>query len=228
MRRNSRRLALAGLLVALAALMAACYPGGPEDLGDIGLVMTWDNPETDYSGLMTYAMPDTVLPLSNPDDDSSEPLDRKYDSLILDTIAAEMEKRGFARELDPENNKPDVVVQVGASQNDAYLLFTYWGYPGYGYPGYGWGYPTTGVYKFKQGSIFFNMTDYRNVDPDDPGDDDEIVDVMWISALNGALTGTGSNPSVGIPTGVQQAFTQSPYIKATTPSPALGRREDVR
>jgi|GEM_PF-353914 len=225
MRSNSRRLALAGLLVILAVGLAACYPGGPEDLGEIGLVLTWDNPESDYSGLQTYAMPDTVLPLSNPEDDSSEPLDRRYDRLILDTIAAEMDSRGFVRELDPENNTPDVVVQVGASQNDAYLLFTYWGYPGYGWPGYGWGYPSTGAYQFKQGSIFWNMTDYRNVDPSDPGDNEETVPVMWISGLNGALTGTGTNPTAGIPNGIRQAFTQSPYIKATTTKATVGSQE---
>ncbi len=214
---KSLRLAGGGLVMGLVMGLAACYPSGPEDLGDIGLVLTWDNPQGDYTGLQTYAMPDTVLPLINPDDDSSTPLDRTFDALILETIAEEMATRGFTRELDPENNKPDVVVHVGASEKDAYLVFTYWGYPGYGgWPGYGWGYPTTGYYKFQQGTILWNMTDYRQVDPDNPADDEEIVPVLWVAGINGALTGTGTNPEVDIPIGIRQGFAQSTYIQADT------------
>ena len=211
---KSLRLAGGGLLLALAIGLAACYPEGPEDLGDIGLVLTIDNPEGDYTGMQTYAMPDTVLPLINPDDGSSEPLNRTFDALILETIAAEMAARGFTR-VDPDTMEsfPDVVVQVGGAQRDAYLVFTYWGYPGYGWPGYGWGYPTTGVYQFQQGSLLWNMTDYRNVDPDNP---DDIVPVLWVAGINGAITGTGTNPEVGIPTGIRQGFAQSTYIKAST------------
>ena len=62
---------LAGLALALVLGLAACYPGGPEDLGDIGVVVTIKDPQANFSGLMTYAMEDTVVALVDPDDDSS-------------------------------------------------------------------------------------------------------------------------------------------------------------
>jgi len=208
--------AMTALLLAL--VLAGCYPGGPQDLGDTGLAITFKSPTADYSGLHTYAMPDTVLALINEGDDSSEPLDRRWDEDILTEIAANLESRGFVRILDPdETNVPDVVVQVGAVQSDAYLIFSYWGYPGYGwgYPGWGWGYPgypSTGAYKYKQGSITWTMLDIRELDPASPDPDDATV--IWVAGLNGALSGTGSNPESGIPNGIGQCFDQSTYIQA--------------
>jgi len=190
------------------------------DLGDIGVAVTVRSSEADFSGLHTYAMPDTVLPLTNPDDDSSEPLNRQYDQMILTEIADRLEARGFTRIENPnETNAPDVVVQVGGVQSDAYLLFTYWGYPGWGwgYPDWGWGYPgypATGAYKFKQGSLIWVMLDIRGLDP--AGDDLEDADVIWAAGINGALTGTGSNPGAGIPRGIAQCFEQSSYIQAAS------------
>jgi hypothetical protein len=208
-------LSVTGLLAAVFAL-SGCYPGGPQDLGDIGLALTYRTQEADYSGLMTYAMPDTVIALVNPDDDSSEPLDRRYDDLILTEIAAQLDARGFQRILDPdENNVPDVIVTAGAVQSDAYLVFQYWGYPGYGYPGWGWGYPgypVTGVVQFKQGSIVWTMVDIRGLDP--AGDGSEDATVLWLAGINGAMTGTGTNPQGDIPRGIAQCFIQSPYIQA--------------
>jgi hypothetical protein len=201
-----------GLLLALA--LVGCYPGGPEDLGDIGMALTFKAPQGDFSGLQTYAMPDTVLALINPDDDTSEPLDRSYDGTVLAQIANQLESRGFTRIDNPdESNRPDVLVAVGAVQSDAYLVFTYWGYPGYGwgYPGWGYpGYPSYGAVKYKQGSIVWTMIDVRDVTPG--GDAAEEVSALWVAGLNGALSGSGTNPARDIPQGIAQCFTQSPYI----------------
>lgn len=208
-------LLILGISTALAFLVCACYPNQPEDLGDIGLALTFDNPDGNYSGLMTWAMEDTVMALINPGDDSSEELNRIYDESILETIAAEMDKRGFQRIL-PVNGdlpeKPDVVIRVGAVQSDAWVGYVYWGYPGWGYPGWGWGYPSTGYYKYKQGTILWTMADWREAtDPDD------VTPILWVAGLNGALTGTGSgSPVTRIPNGIRQCFTQSTYIQATS------------
>lgn len=219
MRTHARLLLLLG--AGLALVLSGCYPNQPEDLGDIGLAFTVSNPDGNYDGLLYYAMPDTVNALTVPDDDSSAPLNRNYDRDILDTIAAEMAARGFVRVTDPGfapgDTFPDVVVDVGAVQNDAWVGVVYYGYPYYGYPGYGWGYPTTGHYKYTQGTIIWHMTDWRGITEDNFEDPENVTPVLWIAAINGALSGTNNDdPSETIPSGIDQCFTQSTYIQATS------------
>ena len=210
---NRRHGALAVLLLAALLTLAACYPGGPEDLGDIGVALTFFDQNADFSGLRTYAMDDTVIALINPDDDSSRPLNRIYDPVILAEIQAQMAARGFVREMDPETNPPDVGLFVGATQNDAYILFRYWAYPpGWWGPGWGWGYPpSTGAVRYKEGSIIWFMADVREAGSLPPGGE---VPVIWQAAINGALDSSDQIES-GIQTGIRQCFTQSPYIRAT-------------
>ncbi len=219
--KNARLLLLLGSSLALALVLGACYPNQPEDLGDIGLAVTIDNPDGNYNDLLFWAMPDTVLPMINPNDDSSEPLDRNHDQTILDTIAEQMAARGFIRVFEPgfavADTVPDVIVEVGAVQSDAWIGFIYYGYGYWGYPGYGWGYPTTGYYRYTQGTIIWGMTDWRGITEDDFDNPDLVTPVLWAAALNGALSGQGSNPtSVDIPRGINQCFTQSTYIQATS------------
>jgi Domain of unknown function (DUF4136) len=218
---NVRLMLALGASLLLAIALGACYPNQPENLGDIGLALTFDNPNGDYSGLKYWAMEDTVHAIINENDDSSEPLNRRYDSLILETIAARMESKGFVRVYDPGfaagDTFPDVVVQTGAVQSDAWIGYIYYGYPYYGYPGYGWGYPTTGYYKYTQGTILWTMADWRGIDEDNVDNPDNVTPILWIAGVNGALTGEGSgNPTQTIPTGINQCFSQSTYIQATS------------
>ena len=106
--RSDRRKAgiLAGLALALVLGLAACYPGGPETLGDIGVVVTFKNPEGNFSGMMTYAMEDTVVALVDPDDSSSTPIEPRFNSAILEEIHTQMDNAGFTRIDDPDTAAP--------------------------------------------------------------------------------------------------------------------------
>ncbi len=107
---------------------------------------------------------------------------------------------------------------MGAVQSDAYIGYTYYG-GGYwgGYPGYGWGYPTTGYYQYTQGTIMWTMADWRGVTEDNSTDPDLVTPGLWVAVINGALGGeTSGNPNVDIPRGIDQCFTQSTYIQASS------------
>ena len=217
---NARLVMLLGASIALALVLGACYPNQPEDLADIGVAITINNPDGDYNGMLYWAMRDTVTPMIDPLDDSSLPLPREYDDLILEGIAQNMADRGFIRVFDPSfadgDTFPDVVIEVGAVQSDAWVGFIYYG--GYGgYYGYGWGYPSTGYYKYTQGTVMWGMADWRGIAEEDLGDPDIVTPVLWAAALNGAISGaTTGDPSKDIPNGVDQCFTQSTYIQATS------------
>ncbi len=203
-------------LLLLLFLLPACYPGGPQDFGDIGVVVTWYNKEANFDALLTYAVVENVEDLSNEDDETSDPISPLDAIVILDEIHNQMIEAGFTLEADPENNTPDVFVLAGATQKDSYVAFqTWYGYPGYwagggwGYPGY---YPGTGYVKFKEGTIVMEMVDLRNMN-NDAGLPD--VTSLWYAGVNGALSGEGTDPEEDIRKGIAQSFAQSPYIQAS-------------
>ena len=213
-RRTNRRKAgiLAALAVALVLGLAACYPGGPENLSDIGIVVTFKDPDGSFSGLMTYAMEDTVVELKNPDDDSSEPIDPKYNPWILDELQTQMHNVGFKRIINPDvgDSIPDIWLSVGAVESTTWIYWYNWGYYG-GYPGWGWYYPPyVGAASFQQGTVIWQFHDLRGVD--DPTDPEALVPLTWIGVLNGAIQ--SSTTEANIRDGIQQAFVQSPYIAA--------------
>lgn len=202
---------LAAMAVVLVLGLAACYPGGPENLGDLGVVVTFQNPDGNFANMMTYAMEDTVAELKIPDDDSSEPIDPTFNPWILDEIQKQMEGAGFTREMDPETNKPDVWISVGAVESETWVYWYNWGY--WGYPGWGWYYPPyVGSASFQQGTLIWQMHDLRGVD--DPTDPDAVVPLNWIAAVNGALENSPNESKIR--SAIAQGFTQSPYISATS------------
>jgi len=211
--RSDRRRAgiLAALAVVLVLGLAACYPGGPENLSDISVVVTFKNPHGDFNGLMTYAMEDTVVELKKPGDNSSEPIDTKFNPWILDELQVQMGNVGFRRIDNPDagDNKPDVWLSVGAVENETWVYWYSWPY--YGYPGWGGYYPpyVSGA-SFQQGSVIWQLHDLRGID--DPTDPEAKPPLNWIGALNGAIQ--KSTTEANIRNGIRQAFTQSPYIAA--------------
>jgi hypothetical protein len=211
-RRIDRR--KAGMLVTLVASLvlglAACYPGGPESLGELGIVLTLKNPEANFAGMMTYAMEDTVAELKKPGDDSSEPIDTRFNPVILDELQTQMANAGFSR-VDETVTRPDVWLSVGAVESEVWLYWYSWGYYG-GYPGWGWYYPPyVGSTSFQQGTVIWQLHDLRGID--DPTDPDSKPPLNWIGSLNGALE-KASTTEAGIRDGIKQGFQQSPYIAA--------------
>ncbi len=212
-RRIERR--KAGILVALVAALvlglAACYPGGPENLDELGIILTLKNPQGNFSGMMTYAMEDTVVELKRPDDDSSEPINTQFNAVILEELQGQMANAGFTRELDPAGTKPDMWLSVGAVESEVWLYYYSWGYYG-GYPGWGWYYPPyVGATSFQQGTVIWQLHDLRDIDPGDP---DAEPPLNWVGSINGALDSKASTTEASIREGIRQGFAQSPYIAA--------------
>jgi hypothetical protein len=215
---NSRPFVFQAAVVACLAgalVVAGCYPGGPESLDDLGLVITQKNPDANFGGMLTYAMEDTVVQLSAPNVTSPEPLDRQYDQTILEEIQTQLADAGFRR-VDYENERPDAWVRVGAVQSDVWIYSYNWGYwGGYWSPSYGGGYPSMNAASFTQGTITWEFLDLRGI-PDPIPEDPEPV-LNWLAGINGALQSSSTTES-GIRTGIRQAFTQSPYIEAAPAS----------
>jgi len=124
--------------------------------------------------------------------------------------------------MDPQNNKPDVWLAVGAVETTVWFQWYSWGYWGGYYPP-GWGYypPTTGVGSFQQGSVVWQMLDLRDVVP--PIDNDTEPPLMWFAGINGALRSSNSATHGVITEGINKAFAQSSYISAAPQSKSSGQ-----
>ena len=93
----------------------------------------------------------------------------------------------------------------------------WWGYyPGYLYPGYwggnwggGWYYPYPITYSYSTGSLLADMINLKNA----PEGQKEKLTVVWNAYISGLLGGSGSLNVNRTTTAINQAFTQSPYLK---------------
>lgn len=138
-----------------------------------------------------------------------------YGKAVIDHIVANLNAFGWQKVT--INDSPDVVILPSVSQstevhyyhNDEYWD---WYYPSYYYPnGWDWYY---GAYysppmsnSFKTGTVLIQMTA-----PDKGGQSNQLP-VVWIGVVNGLLEGTTTSINNRIVSAVDQAFTQSPYLR---------------
>jgi len=216
-------------------LLDGCYPNDNLSVDQTDIVLTGYYDSVDFQTLSIYYMPDTVFPIR---DDTTDKKPVENQDLILKTIAANMASNGYTRVFysDTVSQYPDIMIAVSAIQTtnvtvgwwypyypgwgwgwgwgwyksapaDRGANYYYGGYPGYYPPGWGWG----GVpyySSYTTGTLLMEMTnpnDYRIVD------NDTVVPIYWAGGANGVLS-NGSNTS-RITNVIDQAFTQSPYLK---------------
>lgn len=191
-------------------VLAGCYPGGPESASDLGMVVSTKVPGADYGSLRTFAMVDTVFVL-DVDDTTAEPIDLRYEPVILEELRAQMVAAGFTDISALADTLPDVQLVCGAVQAEVWFYYYDWGYWGGWYPPY-WGYypPAVGLDSFETGTVLWQLMDLRGADPQAP----ETIGVLWLAGINGALQNSESATESGIRQGIRQGFAQSPYIRA--------------
>lgn len=207
-------------LLAITVLSASCYPGGPTDLSELDVVVTSYDVDFDFSEPKTYALPDSVAHLGDPNEAGYVELSRAYDAHILQRIEAEMNAYGWTRELSPETNGADVFVLPSAVGSTTWVLssyypsYPYWGwYPGWGYypgygPGYGWGYPPYyTATSYSTGTLFIDIVDPKAGDPVAM-----TVPIRWTGTLSAVLGASAAPTNQRLTDGIHQAFVQSAYL----------------
>jgi hypothetical protein len=159
-------------ILSLPFLLFSCYPGGPEYVEDMDLVATKYDSTFNFSNVITYIMPDTVMPVYDPDHpEDAEPINKQLQKLILDEMADQFDQLGYERIFDTINGYPDAYVTI-SSFTSTYIGYYYdywyywWGYypywpPYWGgyYPYYPWG--GAYMYSYTTGTVLFQMMDPR-------------------------------------------------------------------
>jgi hypothetical protein len=192
---------------ALAVLLTQCYPEGPEYYEELDLVYSNYDPDYGFDTKQTYAIPDKIMKIDDDLVGGGDPnfVKEPYATQLLDKIKVNMANYGW--ELVDKNDNPDVVLAPVA-----YMLTTtyYYGYGGYWdwwYGGwYGWYYPYPVTTSYTTGSLIVTMLDPNDLSPDDK------ARAVWGFVINGLLEGSTSQFVDRYTKGINQAFTQSPYL----------------
>lgn len=187
----------------LALILFSCYPGGIEYYEETDLVYTDYEPEYDFTGLSTYAIPDQIVKVTGNviEGEVPEVIPEPYNSQILGVIETNMSAYGWTKAEDPED--ADIVLLPASWTNTTiYYWYDYWCWYYPYYCGWGWYYPGY-VTSYTTGTLVMTLV----------ASGDDFIEPMrvWAGAINGLMSGAYNVSRVT--NGVDQAFKQSPYLK---------------
>ncbi|MBE6293819.1 MAG: DUF4136 domain-containing protein [Bacteroidales bacterium] len=199
-------------LVALCLLGTTSCEKDPDTdkLDNDYLVYTNYDKGTDFGSIETFHVIDSILIIS----DQAKPGYWKNNNsqTIIKAYTNHLEERGYTAVAN--NESADMVLQISYISNtyyfNAYDSGAWWNsYPGYwNWGGWGWYYPFNFVYSYSTGSIIAELvsTTPSTIEKDK-------LTVIWNSYICGLLNGNSLSLSRTL-NGINQAFDQSPYIKA--------------
>jgi hypothetical protein len=195
----ARRIAGWALALPLVAGLG-CYPN-EFDNNSYQAVATVRDTLAVFSTAATYALADSVVHLTPPGSDDE--LSRIYDQQILDRIRTNMTAKGYTEVVDPNAANLHLLALATSSTYYGYYWDSWCGYYGWWYPAYGCGYPSYWyTYDYTVGTLLIGMTDHRAMT-------NNKAPMIWFAGLNGLVDQT-TLPEIYA--GIDQAFTQSPYI----------------
>lgn len=214
--------ALIGRSVGIAAWLAVSCAAPPpeEDRVDESIVVTKYAPGTDFGTFRTFHLRPEVLTVDEGRDGGLEPIDDEAAQPLLDLTAKNLEGRGYEQVADPSEADMAVQLMYADVLNSTYWCYSwydyyYWGYPGWGYYPY-YGGCTTSVWKSNMlATVIVDQTEAK----DDVsgggggagGDGPSLGQLpgVWFSGIYGV-----SLNSADARDGINQAFKQSPYLRA--------------
>ena len=192
-------------LSASVIVLQSCYPYDNLTPEDTDVVITFYDSGTNFSSLVTYALPDTIYAFGNNGDIvPNEDISSSSANSILNSIKSNMQEMGY-EEFSGNPSDADVLVIALANSSSWVSGGCYYSYWSYWYPYYGWCYPV--AYTYTVGSVFIVM-----LDPAKTGGDNKAV---WFAGCNGVLSTTNASNQSRINSDISQAFTQSPYLRGS-------------
>jgi len=193
------KLSLVVLFSALTLVLNSCYPGDAITAADTDIVATYFDKDADFATKLTYSIPDQIIRLDENGDPINDP--GANDQQILNKIKDKLESAGYDLIANPDSltNRPDVLVVAFVNQSTWVSGGCYSSWYSWYYPYYGWCYPV--YYTYDIGTLLIVM-----IDPT------ESRNALWVAAFNGILEDTNAGVLNRINNGIDQAFTQSPYL----------------
>ena len=171
------------------------------------VVVTDRDLDANYSGYTTYHISDTVrLIASNPNDSIMTGAGAKQ---LVDAVKTNMNSRGYTFVARTANPSLGLTLWVIKDVERSTICSGWWG-GWWGYPWYGWGYyyPWCGSYTYSVGTSMLTLFDLKNAGTN------QNLRAIWGMTAFGVFSTTNDATNVTLTTNaINQAFSQSPYIK---------------
>lgn len=200
----------------LAATGVACQhePSTSDFYGDY-MVYTDHDTEIDFGAFTTYFLPDSILLIGNRH--KAEYWKDERAQRIIAAAVNGFDAAGYQRVDD--KTTASFGVQMSYVEQVTYFVgydyaYWWWYYPYYWNPGYwgswwdGWHYPYYVQYGYTAGSLLMEM-----VDLEAEASEGTPLPVVWDTYIGGLLSSSERVNLDRAVTAVEQAFTQSPYLK---------------
>lgn len=208
---------LATLNLFSVILLSSCGVPNPTQ-SELDLTVTARDQSFNFNAVRTYALPDTVVIVQDANGSTPPTISSSLNDFVINQVAAHFNSAGYQRLTNPMGSKPNFFVEVSVmntTQTDVYYSSwsTYWG--SYYAPWYGAGFayapvPYSYVINSTIGSLIVNMTN-----PNQPDPTTQKIPTEWVAVINGAIDGTNEQQIQSrIESGLNEAFNQSPYLKA--------------
>jgi hypothetical protein len=204
----------AAVAIVVACLSASACESSLVPFNEVGgSVVTVVDDGAALSSARTFALPDTIVDVPLQSDVIGHDADRE----VTADIRAHLISLGWRDVTGNAAVRPDVVVLVAASTRTqagvAYgNWFGVWGYLPYWDAGvsadWGWGMPADELpYVYQAGTLLITMLDVRAQNADT-----RRIALLWAAAIDGFVTDAVTTKDRTL-AGIDQAFTQSSYLK---------------
>lgn len=183
----------------LSAVVYSCYYDYTLESTTYDLVGTFHNTEYNFNNVTKYYFVDSVFHF-----DTEGNVTRAYDSQIKSTIISNLNKLNWTRVTDTAGAGDVIVVSVGLTTGTVTVVNSgdnCW----YDYYGYSWCDPYYTSYTFDTGTLVMMMADLHKREG-------TRLPIQWNGTLNGVMGLSGTSTPTRIINGINQAFTQSPYL----------------
>ena len=186
-------------LSAAAVVLQSCYPYDDQSPTNSDVIATFYEEGTNFSALVTYFMPDSVFEIDSNGDIVPADMNANNAQQILTSINNNLANMGYT--VAANLNAADVVVEALVTSSTWVSGGCYGGYYSYWYPYYGWCYPV--AYTYTTGTLLIVMSV--------PGANS--FNTVWVAGCNGVISGTVTSGRLS--SDINQAFTQSPYLRGS-------------
>lgn len=196
--------------IVLFLSLYGCRPFDDVYSDDTDLVVTDYDKDTDFGTKKTYALSDSIIKLFTADfsngDSVPDFVGPSASVPIIAKVNANMVALGYTKVSDPKTADVTVLLSVMQSTQVYYYYDYYywdWYYPYYWY----YPFPVTSVSTVKSGTLMMQMLSNKDVNSD------KRARIIWLGLVNGLLEGSTQEISNRVSKSIDQAFTQSPYLK---------------
>jgi len=195
------------LMLGILAVSMGCRKTPDLDqLSTDQVVATDRDLEVNFANYATYHISDTVGLVANDPKDSI--LTGTMAVQLVSAVKQNMDRRGYT--FVARNANPNIGLRLTVIKDVTRTAACggWWGGGWWGYPGWGYYYPWCTTYTYTIGTSMLYMYDLKN----SPVNGN--IRAMWAMTAFGVFSTTNNNTNVQLTVdAINQAYTQSPYIK---------------